>query len=368
MLIAIKTWIVTQKNHLKLWFLSLFYNHFCTWTYVFDTALAPLFWIVDNYSGKLGQSFVAICCVLLGCVVGICYWIGLPYWWNKSPPTTICLLIFGNYIFINCIFHYYMGIKCDPGHPPQDVFMEEVASICKKCIKPKPHRTHHCSICNTCVLLMDHHCPWLNNCVGHFNRRYFLMFMIYIVIGIIFIIIFGVEIAYQELWLNYNDVNEVPELYGYSVNVNTSLPKEDWIVNPANAEANAIISEEKYRSIRRRCVAFVGIICVGVLIAIGTLLYGHCKMISKGETSIEKHINNSERKKYKAKNEVYVNPYDFGRRKNWMIFLGIYNGSKRTWRHILLPSPHKPFGDGLVWPSINSTDTEWEEFFHRKVD
>lgn len=51
------------------------------------------------------------------------------------------------------------------------------------------------------------------------------MFMIYIVIGIIFIIIFGVEIAYQELWLNYNDVNEVPELYGYSVNVNTSLPK-----------------------------------------------------------------------------------------------------------------------------------------------
>lgn len=29
-------------------------------------------------------------------------------------------------------------------------------------------------------------------------------------------------------------------------------------------------------------------------------------MISKGETSIEKHINNSERKKCKAKNEVGV--------------------------------------------------------------
>lgn len=66
---------------------------------------------------------------------------------------------------------------------------------------------------------------WLNNCVGHFNRRYFLMFMVYIVTGIIFLVVFGVEIAYQELWLNYNDVNEVPELYGYSVNVNTSLPK-----------------------------------------------------------------------------------------------------------------------------------------------
>lgn len=51
------------------------------------------------------------------------------------------------------------------------------------------------------------------------------MFMVYIEIGVIFLIIFGVEIAYKELWLNYNDVAEVPELYGYSVNVNTSLPK-----------------------------------------------------------------------------------------------------------------------------------------------
>ena len=34
----------------------------------------------------------------------------------------------------------------------------EVVSICKKCISPKPPRTHHCSVCKTCVLKMDHHC------------------------------------------------------------------------------------------------------------------------------------------------------------------------------------------------------------------
>lgn len=39
-------------------------------------------------------------------------------------------------------------------------------------------------------------------------------------------------------------------------------------------------------------------------IAIGTLLHRHCKMISRGETSIEKHINTSERKKFSEKNEV----------------------------------------------------------------
>lgn len=30
--------------------------------------------------------------------------------------------------------------------------------ICKKCDSPKPPRTHHCSVCNKCVLKMDHHC------------------------------------------------------------------------------------------------------------------------------------------------------------------------------------------------------------------
>jgi hypothetical protein len=29
--------------------------------------------------------------------------------------------------------------------------------ICIRCLKSKPDRCHHCSICNTCILMMDHH-------------------------------------------------------------------------------------------------------------------------------------------------------------------------------------------------------------------
>lgn len=34
---------------------------------------------------------------------------------------------------------------------------------CTKCEYVKPLRSHHCSICNECVLKMDHHCVLILN-------------------------------------------------------------------------------------------------------------------------------------------------------------------------------------------------------------
>ncbi|XP_017771905.1 PREDICTED: probable palmitoyltransferase ZDHHC16 isoform X2 [Nicrophorus vespilloides] len=351
-----KTFLYRSAYTLK----SFQYNHFVDASYCADVCMEPLFWFVDNFTYVIGPFFqifvVAVVC-LTAAVVLIAYWLGLPYWWDRNPAVCIILVIIGHWLLMNISFHYYMAVITYPGYPPQGELIYEAVSICKKCIAPKPPRTHHCSVCNKCILKMDHHCPWLNNCVGYNNHRYFFMYMAYMVVGVLFLIIFGAELAYNELWLVHVD----PELEGHPVKINQTgalIPTEfpDFLVTKFDVPSN--IANPLWR---RRAVVFMGLINCGVFIALGGLVAWHSQLICKGETSIEANINKAETARFELLGRTYVNPFDFGTRKNWRLFLGLVNG--RSWlRHVLLPSRHAPSGDGIVWNTIHDNLDDIEEW------
>ncbi|GAB1867001.1 Palmitoyltransferase [Camponotus japonicus] len=245
-------------------------------------------------------------------------------WWSpqESIPAATSFLLFFTLSGLT-LFHFISAIFEGPGYlelkwMPENVTDKQYLQFCIVCQGYKAPRSHHCRKCNRCVLKMDHHCPWINTCVGHYNHGHFTAFLASAVSGCC------VSTVILISW------------------VTTVLSLKPLPFPPPSVCTLILV------------VFSIGL-SIGVVLAVGMLLYFQMLAIVRNRTEIEDWILEKARYRRDDTDVEYVHPYS----KGWH-----FNISQ------VFTLDCTPVGDGITWPVIDGCDqyTITREQLAQKLD
>jgi palmitoyltransferase len=233
---------------------------------------------------------------------------------QKNFKLILTLLIIFHILILLLLMAFISTMMTNPGEIPlywgfyigDDDYKRK--RYCLICNAFKPERSHHCSVCNICVLNMDHHCPWVDNCIGFYNRKFFMQLLLFVVILTIYV-----------------DISEIFFIFDMSMRL--------------------FKKHIKYSEIFHIGLAVICYIAVFIFSIIITMFFKfHVKLVLNNSTTIE-----SLDVEHKKDNDKF----NIGQRQN---FEQVFGSDPLLW---FIPIPTKrgrPEGDGLTWKTNeNST-------------
>ena len=187
---------------------------------------------------------------------------------------------------------------------------------CKRSAGPKAPRSHYDHVTRKLVLNMDHYCPWMFNCVGFANYRYFVLFLFYVSCACAY----GICLTFADFVL---------------------------IAGPRNPR---MIRGVRVTNQMRTAVMFTFVLAVSVGLAVAILFGWHCYLVLTAQTTIEFYGNHTLRLRARVRGERFRNPYDRGYANNFRQVFGAAHPLIAV-----LPSSRKP--PGAPWPAPRARAT-----------
>ena len=281
--------------------------------------------------------------LLVWAIVGVNWSTTRVLWLPHSAASWLCDAVF-HVLLVLLLASYHMCVFIDPGTVPMawHRLVEAEPSLagqhvlCRRSKLYRPLRSHFCSITRRPVLNMDHFCPWVINCVGFYNRKFFVLFL-----GCAHAAAHPQPCASTHTRPDASGPAHRPppaRLCGADTFLATTFVLATTGPKLARAAVNRDVKamsrlmggDEAYPTLRyvMGTMAFL----LDAALAIMLLCFGgfHLRMVTRNETTIE---GNSPE-------------FDVGRRRNWE---QVFGTDARLW---FLPVwGGGPAGDGVHWPS-----------------
>jgi len=155
-------------------------------------------------------------------------------------------------------------------------------------------------LCPSCIPGMDHHCPWIGNCVGFHNHHYFVLFLLYLFAGCVYA--------------------SSMSFFPFKIALDSSNP---W---PYTTSRSSVVFSFILASAVAGSLAFLG----------GWQYY----LVFTGQTSVEYYIHRDRASFAASVGRAYRNPHNQGAKKNFQTFFGV--DTSQPWFAWLVPGMASP--------------------------
>ncbi|KAG0323845.1 hypothetical protein BG004_003603 [Podila humilis] len=255
--------------------------------------------LMDVLSARLGPIMLTLAAILLS-LTTFCYFsVFIPFHYQPHNQTEegdnresswtlayITQMTWSLYILWGILANYYFAVMTPPGSVTAAVsaLTDHLGVVVQRCI------------CK--------HCPWIHNCVGHFNHRYFVMFLTYLTVACVYYIFMGIG--------PFMALADEEEPWPY------------WL--------------------HKSLVAFSVVLAAAFGMGVGGMCGWHWYLTLSAQTTLEQYNNNYMKGICHQKGDTFHNMYDFGVVANLKTFFNI--GPRGPWYTTLLPLRIPPVGNG----------------------